>query len=85
MSKVPSLPDVGEAFAILRKEIQNDPSYAYGWHANIAMAMFDVMPETFWMPDKSKYKKFANEGASAFMKRVFDVETSQDMLLNEKD
>ncbi len=77
-------PDVGEAFAILKAAMHADPSYAYGWHANIAMALYDNMPQTFWMPDKSEYHKITNDAASNFMMRAFEVETSVDMLIKEE-
>ena len=75
--------DVKEAFAVLKKAIQTDASYAYSWHANIAMALYDELPETFWMPDKSHWHKITNQAAKHFMKRAFDVETSHDMLEHE--
>ena len=73
-------PDVGEAFAILKDAMQRDDAYAYGWHANIAMALYDNMPETFWMPDRKHWHKITNDAASAFMSRAFEVKTSDDML-----
>ena len=75
--------DVGEAFHILQKAMLKDPSYAYGWHANIAMALFDSMPQTFWMPDKSQWHDICNDAATEFMIRAFQVQTSNDMLLNK--
>ena len=77
--------EVAKAFNTLKEAIQSDNSYAYGWHANIAMACMDSMPETFWMPDKSGYHKIANEAATAFMSRCWDVKTSADMLEDKKD
>ena len=76
---------IGEAFKILKEAIQQDDAYAYGWHANISMALYDAMPETFWMPDKNHWHKITNEAASVFMKRAFDAETSADMLILTKE
>ena len=77
-------PDVSEAFAILKAAIKEDGSFAYSWHANIAMAMYDAMPETFWMPDRSKHHEIANNAATTFMARCWDVDTSADMLEEKK-
>jgi len=75
---------VEDAMNALKQAIRDDPSYAYAWHANIAMAMYDAMPtEVFWMPSRERYMEIANDGASRFMGLCFDVHTSQDMLLTE--
>ena len=71
---------VEEAFKVLKQAMHNDPAYAYSWHANIAMAMYDSFPEVFWLPTHDKLHKIANEGASRFMGQAFDVITSGDML-----
>ena len=72
--------DVGEAFAILKRAIEKDPAYAYGWHANIAMSLYDSMPEIFWMHDKTHWHDITNQAATTFMARAFEVDTSNDML-----
>lgn len=72
--------DVSEAFEVLKEAMKNDPAYAYSWHANIAMAMYDEFPSVFWLPCDEKLHEIANEGATRFMKRAFDVETSRRML-----
>jgi len=71
---------VANALATLKKALQEDPGYAYAWHSNLAMAYRDSMPDVFWLPDDSELHKIANEGASRFMKLLFNLETSQDML-----
>ena len=78
-------PDVGDAFAIIRVAMKKDPAYAYAWHSNIAMAFMDNMPETFWMPDRSEHHKIANEAATSFMSRCWDVKTSATMLEDKND
>ena len=77
--------EVAKAFDTIKEAIQTDDSYAYAWHANIAMAYIDSMPESFWMPDKSGFHKIANEAATAFMSRCWEVKTSADMLEDKKD
>jgi len=69
---------IEHAMNILEKEMKKDPDYAHSWHCNIAMAMYDEMPESFWMPDKSEHLKIANQAATRFMKLAFDVETAQE-------
>lgn len=34
-------PTVAQAFAIIKGAMQADPDYAWGWHCNIAMAIYD--------------------------------------------
>ena len=81
-----SFSDTAEAFEVLRTALQDDEAFAYGWHANLAMAYFDCMPQhsDFWFPNGEPQMKLANAAATVFMKRCFDVETSQDMLLKEE-
>ena len=69
---------IEHAMNILSKAMKKDKMYAHGWHCNIAMAMYDEMPESFWLPDKTEQHKIANKAASNFMKLAFDVETSQE-------
>ena len=54
-----------EAMDHLRQAMKDDPSYAWTWHCNIACLLLDEdVPH-----DR------ANDRASDFMKRAFDVET----------
>jgi len=59
-------PLVAHSFNVVKAAMQADSSYAWSWHCNIAMAMFDegVPHET------------ANRGAVRFMQMAFDVDTS---------
>lgn len=73
---------IEEAMDGLTKALKEDPEYAYGWHANIAMACHDsVMRETIL--DHSVAHKVGNNAATEFMKICFDVETSHGMLLDK--
>ncbi len=67
---------------VLRAAFKNDPAYAYGWHANIAMACYDSMPEIASADDAAhgEQLRIGNEAASRFMKLAFSVETSGTML-----
>lgn len=65
----------GDAMDAIREAMREDPSYAWSWHCNIAMALHDEMPESFWMPDRSEHHAIANRAASRFMKNAFDVTT----------
>lgn len=67
----------------LRKAFADDPEYAYGWHANIAMSCVDAMmtqKDRVPMDSYSDFHYAANDGASRFMKVCFDTETSLHML-----
>lgn len=65
---------------ILKEAMSQDPGFAYVWHCGIATAMYDELPDTFWMPDKSEYHRICNRAASRFMKNTFDIETYHGML-----
>jgi len=71
------------AMTELTKALQDDEEYAYVWHCNIAMSMFDAMPETTG-DAYARDLNIANDGASRFMKLCFDVVTTQDMLKEKK-
>ena len=73
---------VKDAIAVLKEAMIKDPAYAYGWHANIAMSFYDAIPEnpSVWKIYHSEIHRVCNEGATCFMKRLFDIETSQVML-----
>ena len=71
---------IQESMERLREHITADPSYAYSWHCNLAMAYFDAMPDSFWLPDDGELLKIANDGASRFMLIAFGVITSKNML-----
>ncbi len=64
-----------EAMDVLKKAFKEDPSYAWSWHCNIAMAMYDEFPDSFWVPDRSEQHKICNKAASRFMKNAFGIET----------
>ena len=56
-----------EVFVVLKQKMQDDPSYAWSWHCNIAMAMYDAGCD----------HKIANEGAARFMQLCFEMDTTQ--------
>jgi len=62
--------NVEEAMKTLKEAFQEDPEYAHGWHCNIAMACKDAGSD----------HEVGNEAATRFMRQLFDVETSNDML-----
>lgn len=59
--------ETARAFDTLRKALQDDPDYAWGWHCNIAMAFYDVGGD----------RDLIDEAASLFMKRTFGVTTEK--------
>lgn len=63
---------VGEAFERLKLAMQ-DPGYAIGWHASLAMAFFDAEQGDTLMTDR----EHAQRAAALFMERCFDVDTSE--------
>ena len=59
-----------EAVDALAKAFEEDPSYAYSWHCNIAMSCYDSLNGT------TKWRhKVSNAAASRFMKLAFGVDT----------
>ena len=69
-----------QAMQHLAKVMKDDPEYAYGWHANIAMMCHDSILSNDY-PIRNAHE-VGNEAASRFMKICFDAETSQNMLLD---
>ena len=76
---------VREAMSVLKHEMINDNpsekgSLAHSWHDNIAMACFDASEDAELNrnheSDSLDHHAIANDAASRFMKRLFNVETS---------
>jgi len=65
------------AMTVLKEAFKADPSYAHGWHCNLATAFYDSFNAELPVTHMTMHK-IANEGASRFMKQVFDVETSEE-------
>lgn len=76
-------PDLKPVIDVIRTEMRKDPSYAHGWHSNIAMMCYDAMRDNDKVLDHDFALQVGNEAASRFMKLCFEVETSQDMLLSD--
>jgi len=73
-------PHIAKSMDDIRAHMKEDPAYAYAWHANIAMAMYDEFPDSFWVPDRSEQHKIANAAATRFMKNIFAIDTYYGML-----
>lgn len=76
-----------KAFKAIKKAINNESDYAYGFHANIAMMCYDSMMASKEITGEACHThiaalKIGNEAATRFMKMCFDAETSQDMLIS---
>jgi hypothetical protein len=56
-----------EAFGTLKKALQEDEGYAWGWHCNIAMAAFDEGVD----------HATANRAANRFMRMCFEIDTKE--------
>ena len=80
---------INDAMNRLKQAMIEEPYYAHAWNRNIAQACYESMDSQPWvsLTEKgiSKRHKIANESATTFMKRFFDVETSKDMLLKDED
>ena len=72
---------IEQAMVRLSKAMKEDPSYAYSWHANIAMAVYDECTDDISHEDSHR---IGNDAASRFMALCFDAETSLDMLTIKK-
>lgn len=66
---LPTIPPAAiiSAYEIIQKAIQTDPGYAWSWHCNIAMPMYDEGVDHFT----------ANRGAARVMQILFKTDTSQ--------
>ena len=73
--------EIERAMNTLKEAIQNDPAYAYSWHANIACMCADAIhaDETEYATHDDAHR-MGNEAATRFMKLCFDAETSLNML-----
>lgn len=68
---------IEQAINRLKQAMIDEPDYAYGWHANIAMSVYDECTTDISHDDAHR---IGNDAASRFMKICFNAETSQDML-----
>jgi len=68
--------DTEQAMDFLRSAIRKDESYAWSWHCNIAMCLYDEL-----MSENRCSHEYAhavsNNAASRFMLSCFDVRTEQ--------
>jgi hypothetical protein len=76
--------EVKKAFETIKQAmIEDNPSeagsLAHAWHCNIAMACFDAFQKVGIGEDKcvADLHETCNDGATRFMKMVFDVDTKQ--------
>lgn len=58
--------DTKEAFEALKKAIQEDHSYAWSWHCNVAMPF----------QDEGGNHEQANRAAARFMQMLFDLDVT---------
>ena len=77
------LSEVSEAFKVLKKAMQEDEGFAWGWHCNIAMMCYDSIRNadekiTGATADDTQAHidahKTSNDAASRFMKLCFDAD-----------
>ena len=60
-----------QAMEMMKKELENHPSYAHVWHCNLSMCCYDAN-----LHGNGKTQiEIANDAASRFMKLAFGVET----------
>ncbi len=72
-------PEASQAFKELKRFMKNDPEYAEGWHANIAMSCYDSISKNPWHNlSHLRRLEIGREAAKRFMKLCFDVETGGD-------
>ena len=55
---------IAEAFNVLRAAMYQDHGYAWSWHCNLAMAVYDAGCDPV----------IANKGAARFMQTVFGLD-----------
>ena len=85
--QMPTLKNITIKDAIERLKIAmiEDKQYALLWHQDIANHCYECIPIAKTNEQNRLDHKIANESATTFMKRFFDVETSKDMLLKDED
>ena len=66
-----NMTDIEQAIHTLKQAFEVDPDYARSWHDNLAMAFYDSVDM-----DKQAID-YCNDGASRFMKLLFDIETKR--------
>ncbi len=59
--------EIKKAFDVIKTAMNNDPSYAWSWHCNIAVSQQDV----------GVSHKVSNEGAALFMQIAFGIDTNK--------
>ena len=67
---------IKQAMNRLKQAMKDEPDYAYSWHANIAMSVYDSSDGIC----HDHAHTLGNDAASRFMKLYFDAETSLHML-----
>lgn len=65
--------ELESALDTIKTAIENDEDYKQSWQANLAMSFYDSIPETLDVGDDLIL--YANEGASRFLKKLFDVDS----------
>jgi hypothetical protein len=68
---------IEQAMIRLKKAMKDEPYYAYAWHANIAMSVYDECTNDI---SHHESHRLGNDAASRFMKICFGAETSLHML-----
>lgn len=63
----PQEPSVADAMLRVRREVRDDPAYAWSWQCNVAMAAYDAGCD----------HETANRGAARFMRTLFGVDVTQ--------
>jgi hypothetical protein len=74
--------EVKKAFETIKQAMIDDNpieagSLAHAWHCNVAMACYDAFKKAGIVDDKclGALHKTCNDGATRFMKMLFDVDT----------
>lgn len=63
---------VSTSIDTLKSELEKDTDYLWSWQSNLAMAFYDVLPES--IPNKHRV---CNEGARNFIDRLFNIDISK--------
>ena len=72
---------IEQAMNRLKQAMVDEPDYAYGWHANIAMSVYDECTADTSHDDAHR---IGNAAATRFMSICFDTKTSLNMLLDKE-
>lgn len=66
---------IAHPFSLLKEAIHADPEYAWGWHCNLAMPVFDTCFDKR-LTSSANHER-ANQAAALMMRQLFDYDITK--------